>query len=55
MYSPSLALSNIPKILSSVDFPDPEDPMIATNSPSSTLKLIPFRTCNEDEPILYDL
>lgn len=33
-------------MLSNVDFPDPEEPMIETNSPLSMLRLIPFSTCN---------
>jgi hypothetical protein len=31
-------------MLSNVDFPDPEEPIMATISPSATLKLIPFKT-----------
>ena len=32
--------------LKSVDLPHPEGPIIDTTSPSKTLKLIPFNTCN---------
>ena len=32
-----------------------EEPIIATSSPSLILKLIPFNTCKEEDPILYDL
>ena len=32
--------------LKSVDLPHPEGPIIDTTSPSKTLKLIPFYTCN---------
>ena len=35
--------------------PEPDDPIIATNSPSETLKSIPLRTCKELDPISYDL
>jgi hypothetical protein len=41
----------MPIIFRRVDFPEPEDPIIATNSPSLTLKLIPFKTCKEFFPI----
>ena len=37
-------------MLSSVDFPDPDDPMMATNSPFLIFKSIPLRTCNELSP-----
>ena len=43
-YVPLSEVSNIPRIFRSVDFPDPEEPIIATNSPSSTEKSIPFNT-----------
>jgi hypothetical protein len=42
-------------MFSNVDLPEPEDPMIETNSPSSILSETPFRTCSELFPVLYDL
>ena len=30
-----------------VDLPEPDGPSMATNSPSSTVKLISFKTCND--------
>ena len=37
-------MSNKPTIFNKVDFPDPEDPIIETNSPSLICKSIPFKT-----------
>src|SRR5690348_3644470 len=34
-----------------VDLPDPDEPMIATNSPGSTLRLTPRRACTSTSPI----
>jgi len=44
-----------PKIFKSVDLPDPEEPIIETNSPSFICKSKPFKTCKESLPIGYDL
>ena len=30
-----------------VDFPDPDDPMMATNSPRSTVRLMPCSACTD--------
>jgi hypothetical protein len=38
-----------------VDLPDPEEPIIDTNSPSLMCRSIPFNTCRESLPIGYDL
>jgi len=43
-YSPSDASSKSPKIWSSVDFPEPEGPMIEINSPSLISRLMFRRT-----------
>ena len=43
--------SSIPIIFNKVDFPEPEDPMIATISPFSTERSIPFNTCKLESPI----
>ena len=37
----------------SVDFPDPDGPMIATNSPSSILKDTPLSAVKEISPFEY--
>ena len=39
--SPLVGVSKVARILSKVDLPDPDAPMIATNSPASTEKLTP--------------
>ena len=38
-YCPEVGLSSSPRMFSSVDLPHPEGPIIATNSPSSTLNV----------------
>src|SRR5690606_28525575 len=43
-YSSSNSPSSIPRIASSVDFPDPEGPMIVTKSPSAMSSVICRRT-----------
>ena len=40
-------------MLSNVDLPDPEDPMMATNSPVSTARSTPFNTCRDWAPVVY--
>src|SRR3989338_3557899 len=42
-YSPLVGLSKNPRICSRVDFPDPEGPIMAINSPSCTEKETPRR------------
>ena len=37
--TPEVGRSRVPMMWRSVDFPDPEGPTMATNSPASTLKL----------------
>lgn len=41
---PELGVSNPPRICKSVDFPDPEAPVIATNSPFASSKSRSFNT-----------
>jgi hypothetical protein len=49
---PEVGLSSAPIRLSSVDFPEPEGPMIATNSPGQISKLTPRSTCNDCSPMM---
>ena len=37
-------------MLSKVDFPEPEDPIIETSSPLAISRLIPFNTCSGTAP-----
>ena len=43
------------RIFSSVVFPEPEAPMTATNSPRSTVRLMPRRACTATSPTRYTL
>jgi len=43
-YSPPLGTSRQPRIFMSVDLPEPLGPMMATNSPASICRSMPFRT-----------
>ena len=49
-YLPEVGLSKSPKICIRVDLPEPEGPMMATNSPSSMLRSIPLRTLSSLPP-----
>ncbi len=49
-YSPEVGVSKAPKICIRVDLPEPEGPMMATNSPSFTEKVTPFKACVEASP-----
>ena len=48
--SPPVGLSNPARMLSKVVLPEPDSPMMATNSPSSTVKLTPARACTLAPP-----
>src|ERR1035437_7177962 len=52
-YVPEVGLSNAPKICIKVDFPEPDGPIIATNSPSAIVKVIPLNAWNSISPVLY--
>src|SRR5580658_10380803 len=52
-YFPALGESRHPMRFISVDFPDPEGPMIATYSPLRISRSIPLRACTCSEPISY--
>src|SRR5688500_8245566 len=54
-YSPSLGLSMRPTMLSSVDFPHPDGPMMATNSPLASSKSTPFRAAVSSSFVRYFL
>lgn len=51
MYSPLSYSSRMPRMFSSVDFPDPDEPMIDTSSPAPTSRLTSFKTCSWCEPV----
>ncbi len=51
-YSPEVGESSAPRICINVDFPLPEGPMIATNSPLFILKLIFDRATVSTSPVL---
>src|SRR3989338_6289750 len=48
LYEPPLCFSKKPRICKSVDFPEPEGPIIATNSPSSMLSVASCKARVED-------
>ena len=50
--SPSLGPSSPPNRCSSVDLPEPEGPMMATNSPLFTTRFTPSRAFTNTSPIL---
>lgn len=52
-YSPLVGLSSSPIVFISVDFPLPEGPMMATNSPSLIVRLIHFNIRRVSPPIWY--
>src|SRR3989338_4970905 len=54
-YRPDVGVSRHPKICIKVDLPEPEGPIIATNSPFSISKLMFLRTGDIISPVLYDL
>ena len=53
-YEPVVGRSRQPRIPSSVVLPEPDSPMIATNSPSSTAKLTPRSACTSTSPARWD-
>src|SRR6185369_8495810 len=54
-YFPLVGVSKAPKICINVDLPEPDGPIIATNSPVSILKLTPWRALKKTSPSRYDL
>src|SRR6476620_1397273 len=54
MMLPLVGLSKPPSKCNSVDLPQPDGPIIATNSPSPTSKDKPLRAGTSSFPILYD-
>ena len=53
MSFPDVGLFNVPRMDRSVDFPDPDSPMTATNSPASIVKLTSFRAETAASPFPY--
>ena len=53
--SPVVASSSVPAIVSSVLLPDPLGPMMATNSPGSTMRSTSIRASTRVGPSPYDL
>ena len=51
-YSPESYSSRMPNTLSSVDLPEPDEPMMLTNSPASMPSEMSLRTCKLLSPIL---
>src|SRR5208282_667522 len=54
-YFPALGESKHPMRFISVDFPEPEGPMMATYSPLRICRSTPLRACTFSEPISYTL
>src|SRR5438874_6360529 len=54
-YSPVVGLSRQPTTFMKVDLPEPDGPMIATNSPSSISSETPRRAWTITSPIVYRL
>src|SRR5580698_1152719 len=52
-YFPALGESRHPMRFISVDFPEPEGPMMATYSPLRICRSMPLRACTCSEPISY--
>ncbi len=52
-YSPWVGVSRQPMRFIIVDLPDPEGPMMATNSPFRMVRSTPRRACTVSEPITY--
>src|SRR5687768_1041227 len=52
-YRPRLGWSRQPRIFIKVDFPDPDAPMTATNSPCSTIRLMPCNASTVTSPTRY--
>ena len=50
-YSPEVGWSRQPRICIKVDFPEPDGPMIATNSPSLTRSETPRSASTVIEPV----
>ena len=49
-YVPEVGLSRQPRMFISVDLPDPDGPMMATNSPRSISSEMPFSACTGTSP-----
>ncbi len=49
-YDPFVGVSRHPRMLSKVDFPEPDAPMIATNSPVSMRSDTPSSACTGSSP-----
>src|SRR5664279_3430923 len=54
-YEPCVGMSRQPRMFMSVDLPEPDGPVIAMYSPSSTLSVIPRNASNVILPVLYVL
>src|SRR3989344_634210 len=54
-YSPLVGVSRHPRMCISVDLPEPEGPITATNSPSLILNDAPLRACVSMPPDWYIL
>ena len=54
-YRPAVGTSRQPRRFISVDLPDPETPMTATESPCSTVRSTPRRACTTASPTPYVL
>ena len=52
MYSPEVGVSRQPRVLSSVDLPEPEEPMMVTNSPSVMVKDTPLSAWTVSSPTM---
>ncbi len=50
-YQPRLGTSRQPMMFISVDLPEPDAPMMATNSPRATVSETPRRACTSTSPI----
>ena len=50
-YAPAVGLSSAPMMFMAVDLPEPDAPMMATNSPSSIEKLTPRRASKAASPV----
>ena len=49
-YSPLVGVSRQPSVFSKVDFPEPDVPMMVTNSPSRMVNETPRRACTVSSP-----
>jgi hypothetical protein len=51
VYDPDVGVSRHPRRFISVDFPEPEVPMMATNSPRVTVKSTLLKACTSFVPL----